>query len=1097
MKILSPGILFGLMLLGGCSHKSSTLFDQLAPGETGIGFINTVRQSADANLLNYAYFYNGGGVAIGDIDNDGLPDILFTGNMSPNRLYRNKGHFKFEDITESSGIAAAQGWCTGATMADVNGDGLLDIYICRSADSDPARRRNLLYINLGNGKFREAAAEYGLADEGYSTQAVFFDYDGDGDLDLFLVNHSLQQYATGNETAEMRRQRLAPFADKLYRNDNGHFTDVSLEAGITSNELTFGLGVVVSDLNNDGWPDIYVSNDFNEADYLFMNNGDGTFTESLGRCMDQVSLSSMGCDAADFDNDGRPDIITLDMSPEGNFSQKMHTGAENFEKFQALFRQGFYPQYSQNMLHRNNGDGSFSEMAQLAGVANTDWSWSALFADFDNDGKKDLFITSGYAKDNTDMDFMKYRITRQMQVRGGASSAGLVQDLIDRMPAMPLPNHLFRNDGKGGFADLTTQWGMGKPGFSSGAAYADLDGDGDLDLVVNNINELAGVFRNNARELCDTNNFLAIVLKGAGANTMGVGAKVRVYCRGQEFMQEAFTVRGFQSSVDRVLVFGLGRNAMADSLIVNWADGAVTRQMRVAGNQRVRIEEEVNHVRPLNGKKANHPVGGGQPFFTQMPGGLFVHRQKDLNDFAVQPLLSGYLSRTGPCMAKADINGDGLEDIFIGGARGQPGLIAIQRPDGGFLPVAEPAISADSAKEAVAAVFFDADGDGDADLYIAYGGYAARAGGTELQDCLYLNDGRGHFTKAAGALPERRLNKQCVRVADIDGDGDLDIFIGGGVVPGKYPESDPSAILLNDGKGHFTEAKDPGVHALKGLVNDAAWVDLNKDGYPDLVVVGMWMPITVLINEHGRFVDRSSSYIPFASHGWWNSIAAADLDGDGNIDLVIGNQGLNNAFKASERRPVTLYLRDFDGNGVDDPVLSYYLHDTAYPAYARDDLMEQLPDLKKKFPEYHDYARASMVDIFGDDLKQAKTYRADQLATLYLHNTGKGTFEVRALPPEVQLSPIYSMCAEDLNHDGFIDLVLCGNNAWNRIRFGRYRANHGLVLINDRKGNFFLLPQYLGGLKLRGDVRSMELIHGKKSVQLVVGMNGDSVRVYK
>ncbi len=1120
--------LVALLFFGSCSRNSGLLFDQLMPSETGIGFVNTIRETEEGNVLNYAYFYNGGGVAIGDLNNDGLPDILFTGNMSPNRLYLNKGHFKFEDITASSGIAAAQGWCTGATLADVNGDGLLDIYICRSGDSDPVRRRNLLYINLGNGKFREAAMEYGLADEGYSTQAVFFDYDRDGDLDMFLANHSLQQYARGNETAAMRGQQSASFSDKLYRNDNGHFTDVSKEAGIISNVLTFGLGVTVSDFNNDGWPDIYVSNDFNEPDYLFMNNGLSkparqgaapvvTFTESLHACMDQASLYSMGCDAADFDNDGRIDLITLDMLPEDNWSQKMHTGAENFDKFQLLFNQGMYPQYSRNMLHHNNGDGSFSEMGQMAGVSNTDWSWSALFADFDNDGNKDLFISSGYAKDNTNMDFMKYRLSQQMRARGDALSPGLIQDLIDKMPPMPLPSYLFRNDGNSHFTNMARQWGMGIPGVSAGAAYADLDNDGDMDLVVNNINQPAGIFRNNTSQVYPSNHYLTVALKGTGANTLGVGARVSVYCQGRQYLQEAYTVRGFQSSVDPVLTFGLGNCVVADSVVVSWENGAITRQTKVTANQRIVIDEGATISRPsgavlspadasspspadLSAPAAARPLAApaGPALFTALPGAIYVHHEKTFNDFALQPLLSGYLSRNGPCMAKADINGDGLEDIFIGGGKGHPGLIAVQHGEG-FLPLSEPAVSADSLFEPVAAVFFDADADGDADLYVAYGGYAATANGPGLQDCLYLNDGKGHFKKAVQSLPSRRYNKQCIRVADFDHDGDPDIFIGGGVVPGKYPLADPSVILLNDGKGHFTEASDAVIASLKdkGLVNDAVWVDLNKDGYPDLIVVGMWMSVTVLINEQGHFVDRSAQYVPFPSSGWWNSILASDLDGDGNIDLIIGNQGLNNQFRASVREPLTVYTLDFDGNGIADPVLSYFIHDTAYPVYSRDDLMDHLPYLKKKFPEYHDYARAGMTDIFGDKLQQAMVHQATQLATLYLHNNGKGAFEVRPLPSEVQLSPIYATLAEDLNHDGRPDLILCGNNAWTRIKFGRYRANHGLVLINDGKGNFSTMPQQGSALHLRGDVRSMALVHGKGQVQLLVGMNNDSVRRYK
>lgn len=1096
MALRVSAVFMVLLFLGGCTQRSVLLFDKLSPAETGIDFANTIRETEEGNVLNYAYFYNGGGVAAGDINNDGLPDLLFTGNMSPNRLYLNKGHFKFEDISETSGIAAGQGWCTGAAMADVNGDGLLDIYLCRSGDSDPVRRRNLLYLNLGKGKFREAAVEYGIADEGYSTQAVFFDYDRDGDLDMFLANHSLQQYARGNETAAMRRRQLSPFSDKLYRNDNGHFTDVSKEAGILSNVLTFGLGVAISDFNDDGWPDIYVSNDFNEPDYLFLNNGASTsvvtFTESLHTCLDQASLYSMGCDAADFNNDGRIDLITLDMLPEDNWSQKMHTGAENFDKFQLLFSQGMYPQYSRNMLHRNNGDGSFSEMAQIAGVSNTDWSWSALFADFDNDGNKDLFISSGYAKDNTNMDFMKYRISQQMHAQPGPPSAVLMKDLIDKMPPMPLPSNLFHNDGNSHFTNMTTQWGMGVPGVSSGAAYADLDNDGDLDLVVNNINQPADIFCNNANQLYPVNHYLKISLKGTGGNTLGVGAKVRVYCQGHQYLQEAYTIRGFQSSVDPVLTIGLGRNAVADSVVVIWADGEMTRRTGVRANQRVEIAEGT-------GGLGDAPSPTVPTLFTSIPGTIFVHHEKGFNDFSIQPLLSGYLSRSGPCMAKADINGDGLEDIFIGDGKGHPSLIAVQQGGGGFIPLSEPVIGADSIYEPIAAVFFDADGDGDNDLYVAYGGYAAAVNSPDLQDCLYLNNGKGHFKKADHSLPSHRFNKQCIRIADFDHDGDEDLFLGGGVVPGKYPLADTSVILLNDGKGHFTEAFDPVLASLKekGLVTDAVWADLNKDGYPDLVVVGMWMQITVLINEHGHFEDKSAQYIPFPSSGWWNSIAAVDADGDGNTDLIAGNQGLNNQFRASVGEPLTLYTLDFDGNGIADPVLAYYIHDTAYPVYSRDDLMDHLPYLKKRYIEYHEYASASMAEIFGDKLKQARVNQAAELATLYLHNNGRGAFELRALPPDVQLSPIYAICAEDLNHDGHPDLLLCGNNAWTRIKFGRYRANHGLVLMNDGKGNFSSKPQQESALHLRGDVRSMQLVHGKGQVQLLVGINDDSVRRYR
>ncbi len=1090
-------IFFLILLFGNCSRKAPPLFTLLPAETTGIDFKNVLKENEDANVLNYAYFYNGGGVAIGDINNDGLPDILFTGNMVPNRLYLNKGNFKFEDITEKSGIASMQGWCTGATMADVNGDGKLDIYICRSADSDPAKRKNLLFINNGDLTFTEEAAKYGLDDEGYSTQAVFFDYDKDGDLDMFLVNHSLQHYASGDfENPNLRKEKNPAFSNKLFRNDNGHFTDVSREAGISSNVLSFGLGVSVSDFNDDGWPDIYVTNDFNEPDYLFINNGNGTFTEKLRDCMDQVSLYSMGCDAADFNNDGKIDLLTLDMLPEDNWSQKMHTGAENFDKFQMLFSQGIYPQYSRNMLHRNNGDGTFSEMAQLAGVSNTDWSWSALFADFDNDGQKDLFISNGYAKDNTNMDFMRYRINQQMHARGGGNTKDIIRDLIEKMPSITIPNYIFRNNGNSSFTKKTDEWGLNKVSVSSGAAYADLNNDGALDLVISNINEPAFIYKNNLNELNPANHYLKIKLLGKGQNVNGIGAKIKLYCRNNLYYQEEMPVRGFQSSVDPVLCFGLGESDKADSVVVTWPDDHIDKLLQVKSNQTILIREGSGPS-----PKMADPGKFHKPYFLTSNAISFLHRENHFNDFTIQPLIPSYLSRPGPCMAKADLNHDGLEDIFVGGARGQPGMIFLQTPDGHFIPMAEPAIAKDSLFEDVAAIFFDANGDGYPDLYVASGGYDLEPHDSLLQDRLYLNDGKGHFRKSPDGLPPLLFNKSCVRAADIDHDGDLDLFIGGRVVPGQYPLAPPDKILLNDGRGHFTDATAsvaPTIEQEKmGMVTDAAWVDLNHDQYPDLVVVGEWMPIRIFINEKGKLVDHSAEYIHFPSTGWWNTILANDFDGDGNTDLIIGNQGLNNQFHASEKEPVSLCYKDFQGNGRPDPILSYYINDISYPIYSKDDLLDQFPWLKKKFLAYDTYAKATIHDLFTDEqLKDAHTLKAEMMQTIYLHNNGHGEFELVPLPMEAQLSPVYAITSMDLNGDGKPDLVLGGNNAWARIKFGRYRANHGVVLLNDGKGNFRYLNQRSSGLHVRGDVRSMLNLATRKGASLVFGLNDDSVKTY-
>ena len=1111
-----------ILCISGCSSDQDPLFIRLTEGRTGLHFTNTLREDENANVLNYAYFYNGGGVAIGDINNDGLPDILFTGNMVPNRLFLNRGNFTFEDITEKSGIAQKQGWCTGATMADVNGDGLLDIHICRSGDTDPVRRRNLLYINKGDLTFAEKAESYGLADEGYSTQAAFFDYDKDGDLDMVLINHSLQQYASGAmENAALRNRQDPAFATKLYRNDNGHFTDVSGAAGIVSNVLSFGLGLAVSDINMDGWPDIYVSNDFNEPDHLFLNNRDGTFSEKGKECLDQTSLYSMGLDCADYNNDGFADIMTLDMLGQDNHTQKMHSGAENFDKFQLLWRQGFYYQYSRNMLQRNNGDGSFSEIGQLAGVSNTNWSWSALFSDFDNDGQKDLFITNGYAKDFTDMDFIKYDVSHNR-----AGGRGPAKDLLDKMPSLILPNYIYRNNGDNTFSYKTREWGFDENTLSSGAAYADLDNDGNMDLVVSNINSEAGIYRNQAAALLPGNHYLRIKTEGSPGNRFGIGAKVTLWCGSDLYYQEQMPVRGFQSSVDPVLNFGTGAHVQADSIRIIWPDDRTQVLRNIPAGQLVRVkwaeakgrwDYGVKREKPMDpGRVDSGAAGrGGMGVGAALPGGVvesgtkslfkemaapgFIHRENDYNDFAVQPLMPGYLSRQGPCMAKADINKDGREDLFIGGAKGQPGAIFVQQADGSWSRKPEPWIGRDSSGEEAAAVFFDADGDGDPDLYVACGGYEFAGQDKALQDHLYLNDGRGNFTPSPFALPDLRFSKSCVRVGDINGDGYLDVFLGGRCVPGNYPLSPGSRVLLNDGKGRFTDATESVAPELlqMGMVTDAVWVDLNKDQRQDLVLVGEWMPITVLLNEKGKLRNASADFIKFPSTGWWNTLLAADFDGDGDTDLVIGNMGLNTPFRASEKEPVSLYYKDFDGNGILDPILCYYMDGVSYPAVSRDDLMDQLPGLKKKFPDYHSYADARITDLLTpEQLTGAGRLEATVMETVYLENKGPFGFVRRALPVEAQYSPVYALAAADIDHDGKKDLVLAGNNSWVRIRFGRYRANHGLVLRGDGKGGFTALPAIESGLRLREDVRSLEAIPTGKGMRWIFGVNDAAVREF-
>jgi len=1089
-----------VLLIAGCSNRQETLFTQLEKDRTGIDFQNTLYDGEALNVLNYIYFYNGGGVAIGDINNDGLPDILFTGNMVHNRLFLNKGGFKFENITEKSHIAEQEGWCTGATMVDINGDGRMDIYICRSADNDPGRRSNLLYINNGDLTFTEKAAEYGLADQGFSTQAAFFDYDKDGDLDMFLINHSLHKYATGAvDNPGWRKERQPAYECKLYRNDWNEqlkhpvFTDVTAQAGIVSDVLTFGLGLAVSDLNNDGWPDIYISNDFNEPDYLFINNGRSgrdsgqvTFTERLSDCMDQTSLYSMGNDAADFNNDGWVDLMTLDMLPEDNHTQKMHSGAENFNKFQQLFNRGFYYQYSRNMLQKNNGDGTFSEVAQLEGVSNTDWSWAPLFTDMDNDGYKDLLVTNGYVKDYTDMDFLKYSADKAMHA-GGGEKEDIVKEAISKMPPSPGTSYLFRNVGGNGFARVNSAWGLTQKTVSAGAAYADLDNDGAMDLVINNTNEFAGIYKNNARAMRNAH-YLKIALKGEPGNSTGIGSKVRLFCKDTIFYQEAFPVRGFQSSVDPVLNFGLGDHTLVDSILVIWPDDRYQVLRQVKADQAVQVR-----VKDADGKW-QYVKEGGAVLMHAAAGP--VHVENNYNDFDRQPLLLNYLSRSGPCMAKADVNKDGLEDVFMGGSKGHPAHIYLQSAAGDLRLSPQPGIEKDSLGEDGAAAFFDADGDGDADLFVAGGGYEFEENDPLLQGRLYINDGKGHFTKSEGAVPAWPVSAGCVTAADLDGDGDLDLFIGGRVIPGKYPLAPGSKILLNDGKGHFTDGTPQMAPELEhtGMVTDACWIDLNKDGKPDLVMVGEWMPVKIYLNKGGKLQDVSDKYIHFSSAGWWNRIAVADLDGDGLPDLVLGNQGLNNQFQASAQEPLTLYYKDFDNNGSIDPVFCYYINGVSYPAASRDDLTTQLPGLKKKFLEYHDYADATIHELFdAEQLKDAGPLQANLLATVWLQNKGDSGFVLHQLPQEAQYAPVYAIAAVDVNGDGHKDLVLAGGNAWTRIRFGRYRAGHGTLLLNDGKGDFRYVAQPASGLRLRGDVRNMLELGSRR---LLFGVNGGQAMVY-
>ncbi len=1081
---------FVIVLFASCNADKQKLFTKLDTERTGIDFRNLLKEdNPQFNIVLYPYFYNGGGVAVGDINNDGLPDICFTGNMVKNRLYLNKGNFKFEDITEQSGIAAKEGWCTGVTMADINGDGKLDIYICRSGLSNTAFRKNLLFINNGDLTFSEKAAEYGIDDAGYSTQASFFDYDKDGDLDMVLINQSTPEFSKGKiEYVQMRNQKAdSSLSNKLFRNDNGHFTNVSATAGITSNVLSFSLGVSTADINKDGWPDIYVANDFKEPDYYFVNNHDGTFSEQLNKSISHTSLYAMGIDVADYNNDALPDIMELDMLPESNHAQKMHMGTDGFDQYDPLFKKGMPYQYMKNSLQKNNGDGSFSEIGQLAGVSNTDWSWSPLLCDFDNDGMKDLFISNGYKRDNTDIQFVKYSMDQSMKMQQGGAAVSAAE-YISHMPGIKTANYIYKNAGKDKFTNEIEGWGFTEKTLSHGAVYADLDNDGDMDIITNNTDDYAGVYRNNA-EAIEKNNFLKIKLQGEKGNSLGFGAKVMIMQGGQTFYQEQNPVRGYCSSVDPVLNFGLGKNDVVDSVRIIWNDNKAQVLKNVKANQTITLNQSDAK------EKWNYSSNNSSKLFVEDTTALnFTHVENEFNDFTIQSLLPAYLSRQGPCMAKADVNKDGREDIFIGGASGHPGQLFLQNEAGNFVVTTQPAVVKDATSEDVAAVFFDADGDGDMDLYVGSGGYEFMPGDPALQDRLYINDGKGNFSKKENTLPIMLSCTGCVSVADIDGDGDMDIFVGGRCMPGQYPLAPECKILLNDGEGNFTDATAnvcPAI-AKAGMTTGAVFADINKDGRPDLIVVGEWMPPKIFINEDRKLIDASSTYIKFPANGWWNTVYAADMDNDGDIDLILGNQGLNNQFMADDQYPMSMYYKDFDGNGSVDPFLFYCIDKISYPAFSRDDIVQQVPMLNKKYLDYNAYADVTKENMFTkEQLNNAGELKASNLSTVYLENTGKG-FTAKPLPIEAQYAPVYAVLATDVNKDGNKDLVLAGNNTFTRIKFSRYDASHATLLLGDGKGNFTFSPQWQSGLNVTGNCRAAVTTGNK----IFFGMNNSKVLTY-
>ena len=1091
------------LALSGLACERSTqpsepkLFELLKPEQTGISFSNILPEKPDFNILNYLYYYNGAGVAVGDVDGDGLPDLYFTSNLGSNRLYRNKGNYQFEDITQRAGLADSIGWKTGVTMADVNGDGKIDIYVS-GVDYLSEHGRNVLYINNGDGTFTDRTKEYGLEHVGYSTQALFFDYDGDGDLDMYLLDHSTHtQRAVENQP---QRGAASPrTGDRLFRNDGGHFTDVTAAAGLHDGIDGYGLGVVASDFNGDGCPDLYITNDFQGDDYLYINNCNGTFTESIATATGHTSRFSMGVDAADFDNDGRPDIITLDMLPADEQIAKTSAITESYALYNMRLQAGYHPQFARNNLQLNRGKGRFSEIGMLAGVEATDWSWAALFADLDNDGRKDLFITNGVYRRPNDMDYITYvgQEAVQASLKDTITEANL--KLLQKMPQVPLQNYAFHNNGDLTFTSVGSAWGLTEKGFSNGAVYVDLNNSGNLDLVVSNINAPASIYRSHAREE-NGNSYLAVALRGATGNTEGIGAKVIVKAQGETQLLEQQPTRGFESSVDTRLHFGLGKATRIDSLTVIWPDRRFQILTNVAANRLLTLAQSDATAKYV------YPRERSSQLFADVTSQVkvdFKHQEDTFYDYNREPLIPHVVSTEGPRLAVGDVNGDGLDDFYVGGAKWQPGRLFIQQRDGSFRASSQPSIAADSLDEDIGAEFFDANGDGFPDLFVVSGGNEFWGTADALRPRLYLNDGHGNFQRARDALPDIFENGSCVAVGDFNGDGHPDVFVGSRVVARGYGLIPKSHLLQNDGSGHFTDVTLQVAPQLSeaGMVSSATWIDYDHDGKLDLIVVGEWMPVRVFHQEDGKLVDRTREAGLSGTNGWWNTVEAVDLRGNGRQDLVLGNLGLNSYLRASAKEPARLYVNDFShsGGGNVEQILTSYRNGASYPLAGRDELVHKIPALKTKYPTYQAFGASRIEDIFpGADIRQAQTREADTFASAVALNNGNGTFSLQSLPMEAQFAPIYAALAGDFDGDGKTDLLVGGNLYGVTPALGRYDASYGLLLRGDGAGHFAPVDMERSNFVIDGQMRDLKLLRAADGRRLIaVARNNDRLLIIR
>lgn len=1076
----------------GEDKKTARIFKRINANQSGIHFENSLSFREDFDVFRYRNYYNGAGVGIGDINNDGLPDIYLTSNMGDNKLYLNKGNLTFEDITVKAGVAGSKIWSTGVSMADINGDGYLDIYVCNSGDVQGGKRENELFINNGDLTFSEQAATYGLADKGFSTHAVFFDYDKDGDLDCYVLNNSFQPPASlGYKNLRNERDELG--GDKLYNNDHGHFVDVSDKAKIYGSLIGFGLGVTAGDVNRDGWPDIYVSNDFYERDYLYINNGDGTFTENLEAALGHISMFSMGADIADLNNDGYPEIFSTDMLPEDDYRLKTLVAFETYDVHELRVKSGYYHQYMRNMLHRNNRNGTFSEIGRMAGVSATDWSWGALIADFNNDRYKEIFVSNGIYKDVTNQDFIEFLGSEQMHASMEGKKINYAE-FLENMPSKKIGNYMFTRDGAWHYSNVATSWGLDEPSFSNGAAYGDLDNDGDLDLVINNVNQELFLYQNQSAEQ-KTNHFITLSFKGAGLNTFGVGAFVTLKIKDDYIFQEHFPIRGYQSSMDYKMVIGLGDVTQADTLTVTWPDGKEQVLTNVKADQQL-----VADYRDASAAGAKTSAVRRSPFVPAVVDPV-VHHENPFDDFDRDRLIYHMLSTQGPAFAKADLNGDGYDDFFLGGSRDNPGALYWQKPGGKFVRMEAETFLADSLVDDVDAVFFDADGDGDQDLYVVSGGSEQVSPHEGFADRLYENLGLKHgfpvFRKTIEKLPDIAQSGSCVAVTDIDQDGDLDLFVGTRWMPGAYGIPCDQYILVNDGKGKFTDATSSWAKEFSklGMVTDASWYDYDRNGFDDLLVIGDWMPLMLFKNNGHNLVRDATIKGLENSSGWWTRIAFGDVDRDGDTDFVLGNVGLNSRFRVSEGEKVKLLVSDFDQNGSVDPIFAFTRNGKDYPLTLRHDLIGQMTSLKRKFVYYKDYADKSINEIVeADALEKATILTLEQPQSVLLRNDSSSGFMMLPLPQDAQVAPIFGALIEDINFDNQADILVGGNLFAVKPEAGRYDALYGAMMNLGDDGK---LVVHDSALSVTGEVRHVATLKSGRDRLLVFIRNNDKALFFK